>query len=62
VLAGGQHIGRHVDFVSGAIDKRHVDVFKILARRIVNGRRGIGAAWCQGSEEEDCGQRNAKLA
>jgi hypothetical protein len=31
----GQHIGRLVDFVPGAIDKRHVDVFKILARRIV---------------------------
>jgi hypothetical protein len=30
--------------------------------RIVNDRRQIGAAWCQGSEGEDCGQRNAKLA
>jgi hypothetical protein len=41
---------------------RHIDVFKVLSPRIVNDRRRIGAAWCQGSEEEDCGQRNAKLA
>ena len=46
----------------GAVDQRNVDVFEVLARRVVNCRRGIGAAWCQGSEEEDCGQRNAKLA
>jgi hypothetical protein len=39
-----QDIGGHVDFVLGAIDKRHVDVFKIFARRIVNDRRGLGTA------------------
>jgi hypothetical protein len=46
----------------GAIDKRNVDVFQVFRRRVMNDRRGIGAAWCLGSEEEDCGQRNAKLA
>jgi hypothetical protein len=39
-----QDIGGHVDFVLGAIDKRHVDVFKIFARCIVNDRRWLGAA------------------
>jgi hypothetical protein len=38
-----QHIGRHVDFMLGAIDKRNVDVFEVLARRVVNFWRGIGA-------------------
>jgi hypothetical protein len=28
----------------GAIDKCHVDLFKVLCRRIVNDRRGIGEA------------------
>jgi hypothetical protein len=40
----GQHIGRHVDFVLGAIDKRNVDVFQVFRRRVVNDRRGLGAA------------------
>ena len=34
-----QNIGGHVDFMLGAIDKRHVDMFKIFARRVVNDRR-----------------------
>ncbi|HEY8032180.1 MAG TPA: hypothetical protein VIF02_07350 [Methylocella sp.] len=58
----GQHTGRHVDLVPGANDKRNVDMFEVFRRRILNDRRRIGAAWCQGSEEEDCGQRNSKLA
>jgi hypothetical protein len=48
--------------VLGAIDQRNVYVFEVFGRRVMNDRRRIGAAWCQGSEEEDCGQRNAKLA
>jgi hypothetical protein len=38
-----QDIGRHVDFMLGAIDKRNVDVFEVLARRVVNFWRGIGS-------------------
>ena len=35
----GQHIGRHVDFVPGAIDKRNVNMFEVFRRCIVNDRR-----------------------
>jgi hypothetical protein len=38
-----QHIGRHVDFMLGAINQINVDMFKVLVRRIVNDRHGIGA-------------------
>jgi hypothetical protein len=48
----GQPIGCHVDFMLGEIDKRHVDVFKILARRIVNDRRGISATRRERGEQE----------
>jgi hypothetical protein len=51
-----QHIGRHVDFVLGAIDQRHVDMFKVLCRGIVNDRRGISLA------RRECGeQRQAAM-
>ena len=43
----GQHIGRHVDFVLGAIDQCNVDMFEVFDRRVVNCRRGIGGAWCR---------------
>jgi hypothetical protein len=48
----GQHIGRHVDFVLGAVDQGNVNAFKILARCIVNGRRGLGFAWRARGEQE----------
>ena len=35
----GQHIGRHVDFVPGGIDKRNVNMFEVFRRCIVNDRR-----------------------
>jgi hypothetical protein len=38
-----QHIGRRVDFVLGAINQINLEMFKVLVRRIVNDRRGIGA-------------------
>jgi hypothetical protein len=33
-----QDIGRHVDFMLGAIDKHNVDVFQVFRRRVVNDR------------------------
>jgi hypothetical protein len=47
-----QDIGGHVDFVLGAIDKRNVDVFQVFRRRLVNDRRGIGAARRERGEKE----------
>jgi hypothetical protein len=38
-----QDIGGHVDFMLGAVDQRNVNVFEVLARRVVNFWRGIGA-------------------
>jgi hypothetical protein len=35
-------------------------VFKVLCRRVVNDRRGIGATRRQRGEEETCGQGNPK--
>jgi hypothetical protein len=48
----GQHIGRHVDLMPCAVDQGNVGVFKILARRIMNDRRGIGAARRERGEQE----------
>ena len=48
----GQHIGRHVDFVLGAIDKCNVDVFEVFRRRIVNDRRGLGVARRERGEQD----------
>jgi hypothetical protein len=39
-----QDICRHVDFMLGAIDQGNVNVFQVLARRVVNDRRWIGDA------------------
>jgi hypothetical protein len=44
----------------GTIDKRNVDMFKILDRRIVNDRRGIGGVWCDKGEKENCGYGSAR--
>jgi hypothetical protein len=41
-----------VDFVVGAIDQCHVDMFEIFDRRVVNGRRGIGGARRERGEQE----------
>jgi hypothetical protein len=49
-----QDICGHVDFTLGAIDKRHVDVFQVFRWRIVNDRRGIGAARRERGEEKAC--------
>jgi hypothetical protein len=56
----GQHIGRHIDFVLGAIDQCHVDVFKVFDRRVVNGRRGLGFACRERGEKENCGYESAQ--
>ena len=48
----GQHIGGDVDFYPGAIDKSNVNVFKILSRRVMYGRRGIGMARRECGEQE----------
>jgi hypothetical protein len=55
-----QHICCRVDFTLGAIDNCHVDVFKVFGRRVVNDRRGIGAAWREWAEEEERGQGSAE--
>ncbi len=47
-----QDIGGHVDFTLGAVDQGNVDVFKILARCVVNDRRGIGATRRREQREE----------
>jgi hypothetical protein len=39
----------------GAIDKRNVDVFQVFRRRVMNDRRGIGAARRERGEKENCG-------
>jgi hypothetical protein len=52
-----QDIGGHVDFILGAIDQGHVDVFQVFRRRVVNGRRRIGAARRERGEQET--SRNA---
>jgi hypothetical protein len=41
----------HGDFVTGVIDKRDVDVFEVIARRLMNGRRGIDARRRERCEE-----------
>jgi len=51
-----------VDFMLGAIDKRNVDVFKGFRGRIVNDRRGIGAARRDRGEKENCGYGSAQRA
>jgi hypothetical protein len=47
-----QDICGHVDFMLGAIDQRHVDMFEVFDRRVVNGRRGIGNARRERGEQE----------
>jgi hypothetical protein len=39
----------------GAVDQGNVNAFKILARRVMNDRRGIGAARRERGEKENCG-------
>jgi hypothetical protein len=41
-----------VYFMLGAVDKRNIDVFKILRRRVVYDWRSIGAAWRECREDE----------
>jgi hypothetical protein len=55
-----QDIRGHVYFTLGAVDKRHVDVFEVLARRIVNDRRWLGAARRERGEKENCGYGSAQ--
>jgi hypothetical protein len=50
-----QDIRRHVDFTLGAIDHGNVDVFKVFRWRVMNDRRGIGAAWRERGEKKNCG-------
>ena len=47
-----QDVGGHIDFMLGAIDQGNVDVFKVLCRRVMNGRRRIGGAWRERCEQE----------
>jgi hypothetical protein len=46
----------------GAIDKRHVDAFKVLRRRIVNDVRGICEALRKRGKQKNYGQGSAKQA
>ena len=50
-----QNLRGHVYFALGAVDQGNVDVFKILARRIVNDRCRISATRRERSEKENCG-------
>jgi hypothetical protein len=52
----GQDICGHVDFIPRLIDQGDVDVFEIFARRIVNARRWLGAAWRREQREEKAGR------
>jgi hypothetical protein len=57
-----QDVGRHVDFVLGRVDQGNIDVFKILARRIVNDRRGIGFAWRERGEQKISRDARARVS
>jgi hypothetical protein len=50
-----QDIGGHVDFMLGSIDQGNVDVFQVFRRRVVNGRRRIGARRRKCSEQDGSG-------
>ena len=54
-----QDIRGHVDFMPRGVDKIN-EVFKVLPRCIVNDRRGIGGAWCDKGEKENCGYGSAR--
>ena len=55
-----KYVSGQIDFVFGAVDKRHVNVFEVFRRRGVSDRCRIGGTWCQRGEEGDCNQGGAK--
>src|SRR5664279_5498960 len=50
----------HVDFMPGAVDKCHVNMFEVFCRSVMDDRRRVSCARCQRGEEYDYGNGGAK--